>query len=81
VNDNEGGQVNVLEEDGTIIENYGPFFGGAGGNTAEWTEAVFQLPRLDPVRPFKIQFAFLTGDDGTPNNLPGWFIDDIRIGK
>ena len=81
VNDNEGGQVNVLEEDGTVIESFDPFFGGDDGNTPEWTQAVFQLPKLDPVRPFKIQFAFLTGDDGTPNNLPGWFIDDVRVGK
>ena len=80
-NGDEGGQVNILEEDGSVIESFDPFFGGEEGNTTEWTQAIFQLPKLDPVRPFKIQFAFLTGNDGTPNNLPGWFIDDVRVGK
>jgi len=33
------------------------------------------------MRPFAIQFEFLSVDDGDPNNGTGWLIDDVRIGK
>ncbi|MEM7383328.1 MAG: hypothetical protein AAF514_00155 [Verrucomicrobiota bacterium] len=78
----EGGQVSLLEEDGSLIGHFDQLFiGGSEGNTNEWTEAVFPIPALDPVRPFRIQFSFLSGSDGVPNGEPGWFLDDVRIGK
>ena len=81
-NDGEGGQLSILEADGTPIETLEPLFiGGEEGNSTEWTEANLKLPKLDPVRPFIIQFNFISGDDGDPNNGTGWLIDDVRIGK
>ncbi len=81
-NAEEGGQVSLIEENGDLIEHFDPLFtGGEDGNTTEWTQAIFAIPRLDPVRPFRIQFSFLSGSDGRPNGEPGWFIDDVRVGK
>lgn len=79
----EGGQVSILEADGSLIQNLEPLYlGGAdGSNTTEWTEVNLKLPKLDPVRPFIIQFNFLSVDDGDPDNGTGWLIDDVRIGK
>ena len=78
----EGGRVNLLEADGSLIQNFEPIYtGGEDGNTADWTDVSFRLPNLDPARPFIIEFEFLTGDDGDPNNGAGWFIDDVSIGK
>ena len=78
----EGGQVSLLEADGTLIQALEPLFlGGEDGNTADWTEASIRLPALDPVRPFIVQFGFLSLQDGDPANGPGWFIDDVSVGK
>ncbi|MDC0503398.1 hypothetical protein OAV21_02645 [bacterium] len=78
----EGGRVNLLEADGSLIQNFEPIYtGGEDGNTADWTDVSFRLPNSDPARPFIIEFEFLTGDDGDPNNGAGWFIDDVSIGK
>ncbi|MFT5406434.1 MAG: hypothetical protein ACI9DF_005295 [Verrucomicrobiales bacterium] len=78
----EGGRVNLLETDGSIIQSFEPIYtGGDEGNTADWTDVSLRLPSLEPSRPFIIEFEFLTGDDGDPNNGAGWFIDDVRIGK
>ncbi|MFT5041018.1 MAG: hypothetical protein ACI8TX_001989 [Hyphomicrobiaceae bacterium] len=79
-NDGEGGQISILEADGTLIQTLEPLFlGGEAGNSTEWTEANFRL--TNPGRPFIVQFEFLSGDDGDPNNGTGWLIDDVRIGK
>ncbi len=78
----DGGQVSVLEADGTtVIERLDPFIGGEGGNLTEWTQTVLRLPTLEPARPFVIQFALLSADDGDPENGTGWMIDDVRVGK
>ncbi len=77
----EGGQISVLEADGTVIERLEPFIGGSEGNTADWTSVTVRLPALDPPRPFIVQFALLSVDDGNPDNGTGWLIDDVRISK
>jgi hypothetical protein len=78
----EGGQISILEVDGTPIQALEPLFiGGEDGDTAEWTDITIRLPKLDPTRPFMIQYTFLSLDDGEENNGVGWFIDDVRIGK
>lgn len=76
----EGGRVNLLEENGDLIQSLEPLFtGGDDGNTADWTEASIRLPSLDTVRSFIIEFQFLTAGDGS--NGAGWFIDDVRVAK
>ncbi len=77
----EGGQISILEADGTLIQRFDPYIGGEEGNTAEWTPITVRLPTLEPARPFIIQFAMLSGEDGDPNNGTGWMIDDVRIGR
>ncbi len=78
----EGGQISVLEADGTLIANLDPpYIGGEEGNTTEWTEVSVRLPKLEPARPFIVQFALLSADDGDPENGTGWLIDDVRLGK
>ena len=78
----EGGKVTVLEADGTSIQDLDPFFtGGVDGNTSEWTKATFLLPALQPLRPFRIQFNFLSAENDEPDNGSGWFIDDVMIGS
>ena len=80
--DEEGGQLAILEEDGTVIQTLEPLYiGGEDGNTADWTDASIRLPKLDPVRPFILQFTFLSLEDGEENNGNGWFIDDVRVSK
>ena len=80
-NGREGGQISLLEANGTLIQNLEPpFIGGVEGNTSEWSEVNLRLPQLDPVRPFLVQFSFLSEDDGNPlNNGAGWYLDDVRI--
>jgi hypothetical protein len=78
----EGGQISVLEADGTLIQNLEPLYlGGPEGNTEAWTEVSLRLPKLDPLRPFLIEFAFLSAADGNPNNGTGWLIDDVKVSK
>lgn len=78
----EGGQIRVLEADGSLIQNVEPpFIGGEEGNTSEWTQVVLRLPKLEPARPFIVEFAMLSIDDGDPENGTGWMIDDVVIGK
>lgn len=78
----DGGQISLLESDGTLIENLEELYlGGAEGNTADWTEVSLRLPELEPARPFIVQFAFLSAEDGNPDNGTGWLIDDVRISK
>ncbi|MEM7395950.1 MAG: LamG-like jellyroll fold domain-containing protein, partial [Verrucomicrobiota bacterium] len=75
----EGGQVRLLEEDGTLIEALEPLFtGGELNNTAEWTQASIRLPKVDPARPVKVEFVFLSG--GNPEGA-GWFLDDVLIAR
>ena len=79
-NEREGGQVSLVEEDGTLIQNLEPIFiGGPEGNTEVWTKANLRLPTLEPARPFRIQFNFLGDDDGFLNNGLGWYLDDVRV--
>jgi hypothetical protein len=79
-NEREGGQVSLLEEDGTLIQNLEPIFiGRPEGNAQAWTKASLRLPTLEPMRHFRIQFNFLGDDDGFPNNGVGWYLDDVRL--
>ncbi len=75
----EGGRVNVLAEDGTVLEFLNPVFDGATSNTQEWTLSTFRLPNLE--QSFRIEFQLLSAPDGNPDNGAGWFIDDVRISK
>lgn len=78
----DGGQISLLESDGTLIESLDKLYlGGAEGNTADWTVVSLRLPRLEPARPFIVQFAFLSAEDGNPDNGTGWLIDDVTISK
>ncbi len=75
----EGGQVKMLETDGSDIATLlDPFIGGEDGNTSEWTQASTRLPDMD--RPFILEFQFLSAGEGGETGA-GWFIDDIRVGK
>ncbi len=76
--DGEGGQVSLLEEDGTLIQSLEPLFAETTLNTTEWTEISMRLPNLE--RPFRIEFQFLSGADADPNGA-GWYIDDVRVGR
>ena len=76
-----GGQISVLEADGTPIENLERLYLGVENDTTEWTQETLRLPKLEPARPFIIQFAFLSTDDGDPDNGTGWLIDDVRVGR
>ena len=76
-----GGQISVLEADGTLIESLEKLYLGVENDTTEWTQEAIRLPVLTPARPFIVQFAFLSTDDGDPNNGTGWLIDDVRIAK
>ncbi len=78
---NEGGQISLLESDGRLIVNLEKLYLGGEGNTAEWTEENIRLPKLEPARPFIVQFAFLSVEDGNPDNGTGWLIDDVRVSK
>jgi len=76
-----GGQISILEADGTVIQSLEKLYLGGQDDTSEWTQEAIRLPTLAPARPFIVQFAFLSTEDGDPNNGAGWFIDDVRIGK
>ena len=76
-----GGQISILEPDGTVIESLEKLYLGVENDTTEWTQEAVRLPTLTPARPFIVQFAFLSTDDGDPNNGTGWLIDDVRISK
>ncbi len=77
----DGGQISLLAADGTLLENLEGLYLGGEGNTTEWTDVKLRLPKLEPARPFMVQFAFLSVEGGNPNNGTGWLIDDVRISK
>jgi len=77
----DGGQISLLEADGTLIEHLEQLYLGGEDDTTEWTPVNLRLPKLEPARPFILQFALLSVDDGNPSNGTGWLIDDVRIGK
>ncbi len=75
--DGEGGRVNVLSEDGSILVGGLKLYVGPDGNTTDWAKESIRLPDLNA--PVIIEFEFLSGVDGDPVNRAGWFIDDVEV--
>ncbi len=75
--DGEGGRINILNPDGSILVGGLKLYVGPNGNTTDWARESIRLPDLNA--PVVIEFEFLSGDDGDPTNRPGWFIDDVEV--
>ncbi len=74
--DGEGGRLNVLNADGSLIETLAIFDGGSSATT-EWTLRSIRLTAY--AQPVIFEFEFLSEADDPANNGAGWFIDDLLV--
>ena len=73
--DGEGGRVNVLSADGTLLVGGLKLYIGPEGNTGgSWAKETIRLPDLNA--PVVIEFEFLSGANAA---APGWFIDTVEV--
>ncbi len=72
----EGGQVNLLAEDDSLIRAQLLIFTGES-STADWRRAALRLPEEALGRQIRVEFEFLS-DEAEPNGF-GWFLDDVRV--
>ncbi|HUF64191.1 MAG TPA: PA14 domain-containing protein [Verrucomicrobiales bacterium] len=72
----EGGQVNLLAEDGRVLRAQLLIFTGES-STAGWRKAVLRLPGEALGQAVRIEFEFLS-DDAEPNG-DGWYLDDVLV--
>ena len=75
--DGEGGRLNILDADGSLLVGGLKLYVGPEGNTTDWTKQSIRLPDLNA--PVIIEFEFLSGADDDPANRAGWFIDDVEV--
>ena len=74
----EGGRLNLLEADGTLIETIGIFDGGTQGVT-QWTQHTIRLPEVN--RPIIVEFELLSAMDDPADNGAGWYIDHVVVDR
>ncbi|MEM7383577.1 MAG: hypothetical protein AAF514_01410, partial [Verrucomicrobiota bacterium] len=77
--DTEGGQVNVLDENGEVLYQGDSLTGLTDG----WEEFSLNLTKLPNGeagvgRKIRLEFRFLSDDVGGDNGA-GWYIDDLQI--
>ena len=72
----EGGRLNVLEADGSLIETL-EVFDGIDQGVTEWTTFSVRLSELN--RPVIIEFELLSEVDDAADNGAGWYLDDVVI--
>ncbi len=76
--DGEGGRINILDADDSILVGGLKLYVGPDGNTDDdWARESIRLPDLNA--PVIIEFEFLSGEDGDPTNQAGWFIDEFEV--
>jgi hypothetical protein len=70
----EGGQVNILDENGEVLYSEPEIF---WGKTATWTPFALRLPPAARGQKVIVEFVLLTA--GAENGFAGWYIDDVTI--